>query len=140
MSCARQSNTRFEFNRPRPNSFAIKVRHTTRQCSSVQFQISRDSHKYKTSRTGCGTKTVLQLKLMYLKITWLNIIIRGMQSYYYQNLNMALDFSMLTPVYLYGQKNLVSVETHKAETQIKLDKGIKMGRVLGFFLRNQFLP
>jgi hypothetical protein len=29
--------------------------------------------------------------------------------------------------------NLVSVETHKAETQIKLDKEIKMGRVLGPF-------
>jgi hypothetical protein len=46
------------------------------------------------------------------------------QSYYHQDLNMALDFSILAPVYLYGQKNLISVETHKAETQIKLDKVI----------------
>ena len=58
---------------------------------------------------------------------------RGVQSYYYQDLNMALDFSILAPVYLYGQTNLISVETHKAETQIKLDKEIKMGRVLGPF-------
>ena len=56
--------------------------------------------------TGCGTKAVLQLKLIYLKITWLNMIIGGMQSYYYQDLNMALDFSILAPVYLYGQKML----------------------------------
>jgi hypothetical protein len=35
--------------------------------------------------TGCGTKAVLQLKLMYLTNTWLNIIIGGMQSYYYQD-------------------------------------------------------
>ena len=57
-----------------------------------------------------------------------------MQSYYHQDLNMALDFSILAPVYLYGQTNLISVETHKAETQIKLDKEIKMGRVLGLFI------
>jgi hypothetical protein len=51
---------------------------------------------------------------------------------------MALDFSMLAPVYLYGQTNLISVETHKVEIQIKLNKEIKMGRVLGLFLRNNF--
>jgi hypothetical protein len=78
--------------------------------------------------TGCGTKAVLQLKLMYLTNTWLNIIIGGGSA------------ELLLPGFKYGFRlqytgprisvwstNLVNVETHKAETQIKLDKEIIMG-------------
>jgi hypothetical protein len=52
---------------------------------------------------------------------------------------MALDFSILAPIYLQS-KHIVSVETHNVETQIKLDKEILMVEFLALFLRNQFRP
>ena len=44
------------------------------------------------------------------------------------------------PLISVRSKNIVSVDTHKAEAQIKFDKEIKWVEFWVLFLRNQFLP
>jgi hypothetical protein len=83
--------------------------------------------------TGCGTKAVLQLKLMYLTNTWLNIIIGSDAELLLSGFKYGFRLQYTGPRISVWSKNVVSVESHKAKTQIKLDMEIIMCRVLGPF-------
>ena len=86
------------------------------------MQIYRESHKNKSSRTGCGTKEVLQLKLMYLKKYFAEYNNRGDAELLLSGFKYGFRLHYTGPRISVWSKNLESVETHKAETQIKLTR------------------